>query len=183
MKKTLTALLVVGLVSAVSFAGDLLPSAGVNFGWTFPASKSLSDSLNSSFNIGVFARVNSIVIPYTDLVLDVGYTSLPNKNNSDYKMSFIPITLSGEFSPIPDFGLLPYLKLGGGIVFETLKQASEETNTDPIFLGGLGARMKIADKLVLKVEGVYSYIYQKYISGATEDGALISVGAGISYQF
>ena len=183
MKAFLISLIVVSVVSITSFAGSLVPSVGLNAGWVFPISN-LSDTLNGSYQIGIFVRANSIIIPYTDLVLDVGYTSLPGKSSSDVSMLFIPISLSGEFAPLPDFGILPYLKLGGGIVLENYKNGSSNTtNTDPFFLVGLGGRQKISDKITLKIEGTYNYIYQKYISGSAYDGTYINICAGILYQF
>jgi hypothetical protein len=183
MKKLLIMVAMVVFVPTVFVPTVSAQSVGINAGYTLPASTSLQN-LNGAISFGIFVRTPSMVLSCADLVLDGSYALLTDKNDSNIKMTFIPITLSAEIAPIPDFGILPYLKVGGGIVLETLKtSAAEDSNIDAVFLGGIGARLKLGSNMDLKLEGVYSYIYEKYITGATQDGGLISITAGVSYKF
>lgn len=159
-------------------------TAGVEGGLSLPVSTVLKTNLKSGIQMGVFFTTPSYFIPMTDLTLSADYISLSNKTITDDKMTFMPIMLSGEFVPLPDLGILPYVKLGGGIALETLEQGSVSTNNiDPIFVGGLGARYSLSDTLMVKFETTYNFIYEKYAAGATDNGALINFTAGVGCKF
>ena len=114
-------------------------------------------------------------------MLDANYATIAGKTDTTKTLNFIPITVSGEFSPLPNLGILPYLKLAGGIVLESYVSTSGATavsNIDAIFLGGAGAKINISKELLVKVEGTYNLILE-----ASTSAALINVGASVGYNF
>jgi len=161
MKKAGMIFAVIIMLSYASIANNTKFEAGLNGGIAFPVSSSLSDNLNSSIFEGVFFRINNVMFPDLHLVVDANYISFSGRVNTNMIMTFLPITLSLEYVPFKlGDNTSPYLKIGGGVVFEYLKDdslASALNNKDPIFLGGIGVKMDLTSGLKLRVEVALNY--------------------------
>ena len=142
-------------------------------------SGSLADSVKSGMQFGVYGQLNLIVI---NLGINADYISMSGKTNSDIKMKMIPLTASLMFS-LPTPIVSPYAKIGGGIVLETLTvpNVADETNQDPVFLIGAGVDIDLMGTMI-KIEGTYNFIYEKNISGATENGSYLKLSAGLGFS-
>lgn len=178
--------LLVILISSQSFGEGLNFSAGINLGGTFPMAK-LGDVLKSGilYPVGGYIGLDtSEVISNTNLELGFNYISLKGKNDESTKMMFLPLTLSGLYNFPLEEKIKLFVKVGGGVVFETLTLGGSDTNnTDPIFNFGIGTSHDLSDSLFLRLETIYHFIYEKYQEGATENGNLFSLSLGIGYKF
>ena len=96
----------------------------------------------------------------------------------------MPLVLSVLYTIPFRENMKPYIKAGGGVVFETLIMHNlNKNNIDPIFNGGLGINYFFSDRLSLKPEVNYHFIYQKYNKEAKIDGHLTTFSLGIDYRF
>jgi|GEM_PF-3504084 len=189
MGKRLLVVFLALFIPASAFALEIgSPTAGLNLGLAAPVG-SLGDSLKSGFDIGIFGQVDLQLIK---VVLNADYSSLtskvdPNATNPD-TLSFIPVTLSALYTPPLSLGIVsPYAKLGGGLVFETLKRGDASVNnSDPIFVFGVGADVKLDSlpkELTLRAEFTYNFIYQKHIDTATDNGSQVKFLVGAGWTF
>ncbi|GEM_PF-3381458 len=85
---------------------------------------------------------------------------------------------------IPDFPGLLYLEAGGGVSMETLNLLGVSyTNNDPLYQGGIGYETGLADNFNLQAVVSYVYVPESSITGATRDGAYLTLSLGINYEF
>lgn len=140
---------------------------------------SLSDSLNLGFESNVFLYSSRFLFP---LEIDGGITYQSKREARETKLWMFPVTLSY----IKNFWSAkhsPFIKLGAGIVFETVSSPLHtHTNLDPAFVGSLGLKSKMGNKISLRTELSYRFVLQRYIEEAKYNGHYISVCVGIMYQ-
>ena len=185
MKKIIYLLVICCLITSVVSASEKDLSVGINFGGVLPLLK-LGDTLSAGavYPVGIFANLNtSFLLSDTEISLGGNYIVLNKKGDENTKMSFIPVSLSAIYNMPIGKNMNLLVKIGGGIVSETLTTNSSNTNNiDPLFLGGIGVS-HIYNDFIVKFETDYNFIYETYQSGATENGSLITFHISTGYLF
>lgn len=186
MKKTM---IIVGMIVLFSaqfvYAEDLNPKVQGIFGYALPM-PNLSNAVNGSVYFGGSLGVNTPCLsPLSELELSFTTATFTGKTDTAKKMTVSPLLLSGIFNiniSVPD--ITPFVKIGGGIVFESSNfTGADLTQNDAGFLGGIGASYEVIPKFNIKLEVSYLFIYQRWFSEATENASLINIGLGLNYKF
>ncbi len=80
-------------------------------------------------------------------------------------------------------GLL-FVEAGGGVSMETLNLlGTAYTNNDPLYQGGIGYETQLLDGLNFQAVVSYTYVSESGTAGAIRDGAFLSLGLGLNYEF
>lgn len=153
-----------------------------NLGYTIPAF-TMANSLKPALGFGGAFAVENLFVNDLAFELSAKYSLHEGKNSSSTQMTIIPVILSALYSfPMDQFNI--YAKLGGGIVYETLKMNSvESTNSDPGFLIGTAIGYPVGSGLELKLDINYLFIYQTYVTNASENGHNLSADLCVAFRF
>ncbi|MFH1074273.1 MAG: hypothetical protein V1752_04205 [Candidatus Firestonebacteria bacterium] len=184
MKKVLIFFALAGVFSfqAVS-AQSISLSAEVKGGYVLPL-PNLSNTLNGAISYGGAVQAVLPCIPLiTKWEVSFNTATLASKNNAANTLALSPLILSGIFD-IPMPGLNPFVKVGGGLIFETSTLIGVVTiQNDPVFIGGVGISAPLMPAVSIKVEADYMFIYQTWVTGATENGSTINLNLGVNAGF
>jgi len=185
MKGIIVVLVIILFFTPFVFAEDLIPKIQLNSGYAIPM-PNLSNAVNSALYFGGSVGVDTLFLtPLSELELSFTTATFAGKTDSSKKLTVSPILLSGVFNiDIKVPGFVPFVKVGGGLVFESSNfTGSDLTQTDPGFLGGIGASIEVIPKLNVNLETSYFLIYQKWFAEATENGSFANIGLNVEYKF
>lgn len=186
MKKLIIMLGIIGMISAQTmFAEEITPRIQANAGYSLPM-PNLSNAVNGALYFGGSIGIDtSFLSPISALELSFSTATFTGKTDTAKKLIISPILLSGIFNiDIASPEIKPYAKIGGGLVFESSNfTGAELTQSDPGFLGGIGAVYNLAPKFDIKFEISYLFIYQTWVTDAAENASMINIGLGLNYKF
>ncbi len=152
--------------------GYMLPMPGLN------------SKLNGAVMYGGAMEIKLPIIPFiSEYELSFNTATLPSIADSTKTLSLSPLMLCAKLD-LSSGGLKPFVKIGGGLVFESSNiTGSVVTQNDPCFTGGLGASYALMPAIELKIEAEYLFIYQTWVPSATENGSALCFKLGLTAGF
>ncbi len=142
-------------------------------------------NLNSAFQIGIIGHMTLPFLKNFTAGVEANY-SKQNKNDDEYSLALIPVTISAYYYPkiisLLDF----YIGLGGGIGFEILREIDNDediNNIDPVIKSTLGINYFLTSKIIPFIDvSYYNYLQKLSSDTANYNLSILNFSLGIKYQ-